>query len=335
MAPRMNRITERIDRITELTGDYRRPVPPAPRSVKIELTAVCDYQCFFCASAMRLREKAEMDPAFFRRVVREMRELGVEELGLFYLGESFLCEWLPEAVRYAKEDCGYPYVFLTTNGRMATPDRVQACMEAGLDSLKFSMNFSDAEQFHEVTRVKPSHFARVLDNLAAAREVRDEVDARTGHRCGLYASSIRYDDAQHERMEALVRTIRPLVDEHYWLPLYGQAGFTAGARGTRPTAGNQGRIGALRKPLPCWSIFTEGHVTFDGRLSACCFDHDGRFSMGDLNRERFMDAWQGERFQALRRAHLAEDVQGTVCEQCIAYEDAPAPKPVAWSAPST
>lgn len=328
----MASITERIDRITGLTAEYRSPAPPVPRSVKIELTAVCDYQCFFCASAMRLREKSGMDAAFFRRTVRALRDLGVEELGLFYLGESFLCDWLPEAVRYAKRECGYPYVFLTTNGRMATRARVRECMAAGLDSLKFSMNFSDPEQFHEVTRVKPSHFARVLANLRAARAVRDEVEAQTGHRCGLYASSIRYDDGQHARMEALVREISPLVDEHYWLPLYGQAGFTAGARGTRPTAGNRGRMGALRKPLPCWSLFTEGHITFDGRLSACCFDHDGRFSMGDLDCESFMSAWHGERFQALRRAHLAEDVTGTVCEKCIAYENAAPEQPIAWSA---
>jgi len=26
-------------------------------------------------------------------------------------------------------------------------------------------------------------------------------------------------------------------------------------------AGNQGRVGALREPLPCWSAFTEGHIT--------------------------------------------------------------------------
>ena len=89
-----------------------------------------------------------------------------------------------------------------------------------------------------------------------------------------------------------------------------------------PSAGNQGRVGALRKPLPCWSLFTEGHITFDGRLSACCFDHDGRFNMGDLTRESFIEAWQGEKFQRLRSANLAEDVRGTVCEQCIAYEDA-------------
>lgn len=318
----MGTITERIDRITNLEGERRSVAPPVPRSVKIELTARCDFRCFFCASALRLRDKADIDPEFFRRVLREMRELGVEEIGLFYLGESFLCTWLPEAVRFAKRDCGYPYVFLTTNGRVATPERVRACMEAGLDSLKFSFNFSDAAQFQEVTGVRAADFARIEENIRSARVVRDEVEARTGHHCGLYASSIRYDDAQLARMEEAVARILPAVDEHYWLPLYGQAGLTSGARGTVPTAGNQGRIGALRKPLPCWSLFTEGHITYDGRLSACCFDHDGRFDMGDLNHEGFLEAWQDAPFRELREAHLAEDVTGTVCERCIAYESA-------------
>ena len=313
----MAKITERIDRITRLDEERRSSAPPLPRSVKIELTARCDFQCFFCASALRLRDKADIDPAFFRRILREMRELGVEEIGLFYLGESFLCPWLPEAVRYAKRECGYPYVFLTTNGRMATPERVRACMEAGLDSLKFSFNFADAEQFMQVTNVRKLDFHKVEESLKAARRVRDE----GGYSCGLYASSIRYDDGQLTRMEAAVERILPYVDEHYWLPLYGQAGLTSGARGTVPSAGNQGRIGALRKPLPCWSLFTEGHITWDGRLSACCFDHDGRFNMGDLNAQSFPEAWHSAAFQGLRAANLAEDVRGTVCEKCIAYSD--------------
>jgi len=319
----MATITERIDRITLLTAEHRTPAPPVPKSVKIELTARCDFACFFCASAMRLRDKGDIDPAFFRRILAEMRSLGVEEIGLFYLGESFLCSWLPEAIRYAKRDCGYPYVFLTTNGRLATPARVRECIEAGLDSLKFSYNWADAEQFHSVTRVRAHDFDRLEAHIRAAREVRDEVEQRTGHRCGLYASSIRYDDAQLARMQAAVERILPYVDEHYWLPLYGQAGFTSGARGTLPTAGNQGRVGALRKPLPCWSLFTEGHITYDARLSACCFDHDGRFGMGDLTCETFMEAWHSEGFQRLRARHLAERVEGTVCEKCIAYDQEP------------
>ena len=95
MTPGTGTITARIDRITLLTDEWKTPRPPAPRSVKIELTARCDFQCFFCASHMRLREKADIDPAFFRRILAEMRAEGVEEIGLFYLGESFLCDWLP------------------------------------------------------------------------------------------------------------------------------------------------------------------------------------------------------------------------------------------------
>jgi len=329
----MAKITERIDRITQLEAAYRSPTPPVPRSVKIELTARCDFQCFFCASAMRLRDKGEIDPDFFRRILREMRALGVEEIGLFYLGESFLCRWLADAVRYAKRDCGFPYVFLTTNGRMASGERVRECIEAGLDSLKFSFNFSGPEQFHEVTGVRADDYRKIEENLKAARRVRDSIEARTGHRCGIFASSIRYDEAQLARMQDAVERILPYVDEHYWLPLYGQAGLTAGAKGTVPSAGNQGRIGALRPPLPCWSLFTEGHITYDGRLSACCFDHDGRFDMGDLTCETFMEGWHGERFQRLRRANLACNVRHTACEKCIAYEDSqPGPAPVTWPA---
>ena len=66
---------------------------------------------------------------------------------------------------------------------------------------------------------------------------------------------------------------------------------------------------------------TEGHITYGARLSACCFDHDGRFSMGNLERETFMQAWHSEPFQGLRRANLDADVRGTVCEKCIACQD--------------
>ncbi|GMQ97311.1 MAG: radical SAM/SPASM domain-containing protein [Gammaproteobacteria bacterium] len=313
-------ITDRIDGITYLPPVARTPKPSIPRSVKIELTARCDFNCFFCASSARLRKKSDMDWDFFARITKEMREEGVEELGLFYLGESFMYKQLPEAIRYAKEECGYPYVFLTTNGRLATPDRIRSCIEAGLDSLKFSYNFSDEDQFHEITRVKRKEYRKVINNLKAAKAIRDEVEAEIGHRCGIYASSILYDGEQKIRMEKAVQDIEDYVDQHYWLPLYGQAGLTAGAMGTRPTAGNQGRIGALRSPLPCWSLFTEGHITYDGTLSACCFDHDGRFNMGDLHTMAFADAWVSPKFQALRDANLREDVTGTVCEKCIAWD---------------
>ncbi len=315
-------ITERIDAITDISASYRGEMLPPPRSVKIELTGRCNYACSFCARSMVLREQKDMDRDLFERLLREMRQAGVEEIGLFYLGESFLCDWLEDAIALAKQECGYPYVFLTTNGSLSTPERMRGCFAAGLDSLKFSFNYADEAQFKEIAKVKPKLYRKMIENIRAAREARDQVFEETGHQCGLYASYIEYDGAQGARMVEALDLIRDRVDEVYALPLYNQANLvTEGEekKGWKPIAGNRGRVGALRDPLPCWAVFTEGHITWDGMLSACCFDHDGRFHMGDLNTTPFIEAWNSPEFQQLRAAHLKLDVTGTPCELCVAY----------------
>lgn len=315
-------ITSRVDAITAIAPEYRAEIISAPRSVKIELTARCNFACSYCARSMILRDQCDMDRALFERSLKEMRAAGVEEIGLFYLGESFLLPWLDEAVAFAKREADFPYVFLTTNGSLCTPDKMRGVFRAGLDSLKFSCNYADREQFEQIARVKGALFDTLINNIRAARTIRDAVEKETGHRCGLYASYIAYDGVQGERMLAVIDQIKDAVDEYYALPLYNQAdlvGEAEQARGWKPIAGNRGRVAALRDPLPCWAVFTEGHVTWDGKLSACCFDHDGRFHMGDLKAQSFMDAWNSTAYQALRAAHLKQDVNGTACEKCVAY----------------
>jgi MoaA/NifB/PqqE/SkfB family radical SAM enzyme len=314
-------ITQRIDNITRIPDDRLKAAPPAPRSVKIEISPRCNYRCGFCA--LRTREsqpKWDMDFGLFKRITREMRDAGVEEIGVFYLGESFMNpRLLVDCIRYLKQEIGMPYVFLTSNASMSFPEAVDECMKAGLDSLKWSVNAADEAQFEHIMGVSGKLFHRALENIASAWTVRGQGHYSTG----LYASSIRYDGVQQEKMEALLAEhVRPYVDQHYWLPLYSMGAFATRREaelGYRPTAGNQGRIEALREPLPCWSAFTEGHVTAEGKLSACCFDATAHWTMGDLNTLSFMDAWNSAPFVKLRAAHLKRDVRGTVCEQCLAY----------------
>lgn len=312
-------ITARIGRLTELAPEHRTPAPSLPRSVKIELTARCDFQCYFCASHTRPRARSDMPWERYTRHARELRELGVEQLGVFYLGESFVCDWLADAIRFAKRECGYPYVFLTTNGRLATAARVRDCMLAGLDSLKFAINSCGPAQLHAAAGIEPEEFHAIVRNIQDARRVRDEIERESGHRCGLYCSSLLYDDAQKRRMEPALREILPYVDEHYWLPLFGYAGKTATDAVEPRAAGEPDRVEVLRKPLPCWPLFKEGHITWDGRLSACCLDHAPRFHMGNIDETPFFEAWHSPAFRALREAHLRQDVRGTACETCIGY----------------
>jgi len=283
-------VAARGQAVSRIPAGQLATMPPAPKSVKIELTAQCDWRCSFCGQPGREKKRGEMSWPLFTRLVGEMADAGVEEVGFFFLGESFLCDWLPDAIGHAKAR-GIPFAFLTTNGTAATPERVRACMEAGLDSLKFSVNFAGDEDFADLALARPSLYREALENLKSARRVRDE----GGYGCGLYASSLDLGPGHAQRMEPVLADVLPYVDEHYWQPLHVKGGPI---------------------PIPCWSVFTQAHVTFDGKLSACGFEADGAAIMADLTRVSFLEGWQCERFARLRNAHLERDVSCTLCEEC-------------------
>ncbi len=309
-------ITNRIDSITKIAEEYRNTILPAPPSVKIELTSRCNMSCGFCAHRLKEKDHRDMDRTFYERIVPEMVSAGVKELGMFYIGESLLCEWLPEAIRYAK-DQGIEYTFLTTNGTLLNEEKAIRLMDVGLDSLKFSFNNADAAQFRAVTGLSPGHYERIKLNIIKAWEVRE----RYGFKTKLYASSIKYDGEQQAKMEVAVEEILPFVDQHYWLPLYSFGGQTVDRESELnmlPTAGNPGRLEMMRPPLPCWAVFKEGHITWDGKFSACCFDSSDKWEMADLNKVSFMDGWNSLAFQELRKAHLNKDINGTACMDCMA-----------------
>lgn len=258
-----------------------------------------------------------MPETLFRKITRELRDLGVEEIGVFYIGESFLSPaYLIRSIAYLKQHLKFPYVFLTSNASMASMGIVRDCMEAGLDSLKWSVNAANDEQFKELMGVDPYWFKAALDNIKKAKEVRDT----NGYKTRLYASSVKYDANQQDIAETLLQErIRPYVDEHYWLPLYtagGQAKDKEKELGMQPIAGNTGRLDDPAEPIPCWTLFTAGHVRNDGVLTACCLDGIGHWAMGDLKTQSFMEAWHSKEFQALRQAHLNMDIRGTKCEKC-------------------
>jgi MoaA/NifB/PqqE/SkfB family radical SAM enzyme len=303
----MSTIRQRIDYLTSIPNEYRREDPPAPRGAKVGITSRCNFKCSFCAHSS-MSEHGDMPWETYVRVVRELRDAGVSHIGLFYLGESFVIPSLPEYIRYAVE-AGFENVFLTTNGSLASPDRVKACMEAGLTSLKFSLNYVDHAQMTAITKVKSSIFDTIEKNIMAAKTVRDE----GGYRCDLSASYIDYTDDQRDRMAERVAKMAPYLDsEPYALPLYNQAGLV-----TNAGRGNPGRADAARPLVPCWVLFTQAHITHEGKLSACCFDHPSTFICGDLTEQSFMDAWHSERFRELRRAHLNRDLTDTACYSCI------------------
>jgi len=311
-------ITERVDKLTHIPPEYLKSLVPLPKSVKLELTNNCDLGCKFCACSNKDRKTGNMDWELFIKITHELKSIGLEELGLFYLGESFLYnvegEWaLPQAIDYVKNVLKFKQVFLTTNGVSANEDKLRQVISKGLDSLKFSFNYANKQQAIDISQ--RDIYDKLISNIKLARKIRDEVYQDTGHYCGLYASSIKYNSDQIELMSEAINEIKESIDQHYWIPFCNQGGNKTEIQ--TEVSGNIGRLDNPVSPLPCWSLFTGAHITYTGNVTICCFDHSDRFSMGNIKEQSFMDIWNSPRLCDLRRRHLNKDVSNTICERCI------------------
>lgn len=331
-------ITARIDHVTDIEPGFLQKICPPPPSIKTETSNRCNYKCSFCSLRTRDNPGAEDMPwESLQHVMDITRKAGVDEWGCFYLGEATMApDLLLKEISYAKQ-IGFPYVFLTTNGSLLTANLVRSMMEAGLDSLKFSINAKDDAQFEEVMGVKAKNYHKSLAALDMSRKIRDT----GGYSTRLYASYIKFDGQHAEEMEALLSEyVRPYVDECYALPLYSmglRAAEIQAATGFMPTHGNMGRIDETtglpkRAGIPCWSVFKEAHVRINPDnghpiLSACCFGSDSRFDICDLmDYDDFMDAWNHPKLQNIRAKHLecletgnTDPLKGSMCEVCVAF----------------
>ena len=112
--------------------------PPFPTTnFLLELSNACNHRCLFCAHQKMRRKVGRMKPEMVESVLRQAYELGTREVGMYATGEPFIVPELASYIKLAK-DIGYTYVYLTSNGALATPERIRAVVDAGLDSIKFS-----------------------------------------------------------------------------------------------------------------------------------------------------------------------------------------------------
>jgi len=300
------KITERVDKHTHVPKEKLVSKPPFPDAIKIEVTARCNLNCSYCATKKDLRAVGDMDEDFLYRILLEAKQAGVKEIGLFLLGEPFLLKKLPEYIRYTKEVAKIDYVFITTNGALCTPEKLTPVMDAGLDSLKISINAGNRERYKELHGV--DCFDKVISNVKWLSENKPN-SLRT-------CVSAIFIEQFRDELEQLKKFILQYVDEFYYLPLYNQAGHV-GKRFPTKIVGNPGRYENMVPPIPCWGLFNSAKISWDGWLTACYFDHDTQFEIANLKDFTLLEAWNHPKFVKLRLQHLNNNLADSLCAACL------------------
>lgn len=291
---------------TELYPDFKKA------TLKLELSETCNHRCVFCIHAVREYPVQFMDEALLYRLMEEGRELGVPQLTFQINGEPLVCRELHTYVQYAKK-IGYPYVFINTNGALATPERLRELIDAGIDSIKYSINAGTRESYRKVHG--RDDFDKVIASLRFANQYRRE----SGRPVKLLSTFAVTKYAQDEDEIAKYRSIiGSLADEYVVVVAHDSAGQMPREyeeyRVTRKIADDAFAPG---KKAPCANLFEEIHVIAKGYMTTCPSDFSYYMTTYDMTKTSLKDAWHGEEMVQLRRRHIANQVDGLLCNLCI------------------
>jgi MoaA/NifB/PqqE/SkfB family radical SAM enzyme len=287
-----------VRRLLMATGRDR--APRMPEIVQIESTNICNAKCVFCPRDDMHRRQGIMSVELFRKIVDECVDLGITHVRMHNYGEAFIDKMLVEKVRYAKQK-GIKEVGVISNGSLITEQVARGMIDAGLDAINISVDASGKEVF-ESTRLGLK-YDKVIANIERLVRLRTESGKR---RPKLILSFVRQNNSADE--QAFIEHWRAIADKVHVTDLHNWAG----------TLNTESDVN-----YPCYRPWLTFTVLWDGRVSLCCADFDGKIILGDLNTHSIADIWNAEPYLNARRQHL-ESGGPDICRACdLPRKDSP------------
>ncbi len=285
--------------------------------VQMEVTNVCNHRCCFCPNKESGRQKKMIDVGFAKRVMAECAEfLGDDKRICFHMnGEPLLYKELPQLVRYSKE-LGYDYSFITTNGSVASEGLLTELFEAGLDSIKFSINAGTRETYKKIHG--KDDFENALNALKFSHQYREAHNKNYK----IFVSCVGVKDNCHELI-AFRDLAEKYSDEVVFYYPCGYAGQNNDvAKRLRVDMSQLGiETFEVKHSSPCNVLWNSINITCEGYLALCCSEADNRLIVEDLNRMSVREAWLGDKMSRIRERHLAHDIVHMPCFSCISEKD--------------
>ena len=287
--------------------------PEFPRELTLDINNRCNHKCFFCANP-KIEHYDQLDIKLAFDLMRQAIENGSTDLALQATGEPFMDKRLPEFVKEGKR-LGYQYIYINTNGALATEKRVKPVIDAGLDSIKFSINANNQKEFEQVHGY--DDFQQVIKNLKWIYEYRNENNIKMG----VYVSSVKSSkySIDNDNIENL---IKPYCDNFDFRDVSNQGGSMMELNESEGEIDTKNILGSLRKEETAKStrcVYPFNRIVIDpyGFVVACTADFHNKLAINDARKLSLKEIWEGKIFKYLRKKHLKDEYEGIFCNKCL------------------
>lgn len=287
--------------------------PPFPKkSLLIEVTNLCNHRCIFCAHKKMKRKQGTINFDFCCHVLQDAFDNGCREVGFYATGEPLLYKQLSEVISKAKK-IGYTYTYITTNGILLSESKIKEICDAGIDSIKLSINAVNRRKYNFIHG--KDNFEAVIDNLKQLYLYREQRNLNYKIFISYIATKYTEDD-----MEEFLYKYQQYCDEIVFLPVINQTGMNCEIEELACVKEHNLLVNKPISHIPCSRVFTGLLVTYEGYLSACCADFENQLIIADLNKVSLKEAWNSNKAIEIRKRHIQRDVSGLICDNCCTFD---------------
>lgn len=290
-----------------------------PRRIVIETIFGCNAACGMCViNHSTDRSKGIMPMDKFRDLVDRLapHRDSVEMFDLFGLGEPLIDPHIVERIAYVKS-AGFRNLSFSTNAHLLSAERAAALLEAGLDTVIFSIDGFSRET-HEAVRIR-TDYDRVVGNCIGMIEQRD---------AGGYGTRF------------VVRFVRQALNAHEWedyrrfwlgvispdkrdlLIRYDVHNWSDQVTGT---VNDQNWRDPVIDVEPCHHIYEKLVILANGAVALCFEDIlKAQFRFGNAFEGDPIEIFNSARFNKIRKLHAeGKRCNLGICSGCMVLYNEP------------
>jgi len=228
------------------------------------------------------RKGGEMSDELFHKIIKDGKAMGIYRYSPFMNGEPFVFPRIWEWLDYMEKE-GVK-VSLYTNAEYLDVERL--IKYNNIQYINCSVNAATEETYDKIMR--GSDYKKVIKNV-------NELFNKASFM--VRASFIRCEENIHEEEEFKKMFPKTKVEQFDdWI----------GAR--------HSKYERRGKRVPCYVLFNQMFILWDGRVVPCCMDFDAKMVLGDANRQSLKEIWDS--YKWMREKHRNDDFDIPICNKC-------------------
>ncbi|GBF33443.1 hypothetical protein DCCM_2544 [Desulfocucumis palustris] len=289
-------------------------------------TTFCNFRCKYCGHSLGpegMEKKYNFKPQnmpmeTYHRVIEQSEEFPArfKVLSLTGHGEPLINKNLPRMIELAKKAGIADRVEIITNASLLTPEMSKALIQAGLDTIRISLQGLSAVKYGEVCG-HSLDFEELVDNI------RYFYQNKKGCKLFVKVMDIALEPGEDEKFYSLFSDISDRMYIEQCRPVYDGVHYAAGAA---VTADRYGRVHRKRRvcPLPFFML----GIFPDGDVEPCDTIYKP-VVLGNVNEDTLLNIWKGRKLREFQIMQLKKQRGGNPgCAVCCAPDDVSHPEDV-------